>query len=238
MAVHCLHWHTFTCHEVFIECNYTVQAFKCSFIGFLSVYIDEYVCIYTVILIVYFMFKYSLEFMWFTYILIDHAYIVIKLPCAILLECIFVTIGVDFKYLFLVWEAEPLCIHGLACDTLFIREQFIFHLQLQCIFDILDEGDLLVWNDPFLAVTLVVGLADFMNECFDILCQFLLQCFDIVLLLRFILVKLLNTKVIKYVLNITEFRFNLADLFSVYFGFQFHLFRPISIILNDFSNLV
>jgi len=157
--------------------------------------------------------------MWFTDILINNTDVVAELPSTLLLECVLVTIGLDFEYLFLVRESKPLRVHRLPSHTLLVIEQFVLHLQLQCVFDILNEGYLFLRYCSLLVVTFVVTLTYLVYECFDVLCQLLLQCFDIILLLGLIVIKLFNTKLIKYVLNITEFRFNLPNLFPINFSF-------------------
>lgn len=219
MAVHCVQRHAFVGHELFVEGDYTVQAFELCFVRLLAIHVDEQVCVHTVVLVAHFVFEYGLEFVRFAHVLVDHADVVAELPPALLLECVLVAVGLDFEYLFLVREPKPLCIHGLPGHTLFVIEQFVLHLQLQSVFHILDKGDLLLWYRSFFAVAFVVALAYLVYESFYVLSKLLLQCFDLILFLGLIVVKLFNAKLIKYVLNITEFGFNLAYLFSVNFSF-------------------
>lgn len=111
MAVHCIHTHAFIGHELLVECNYTVQAFKCSFIRLLAIHIDENISIYTFVIDTDLVFEDCFEFVWLAHILIDHADVVVELTPALLLESIFVAIGVDLEDLLLVREPEPLGIH-------------------------------------------------------------------------------------------------------------------------------
>jgi hypothetical protein len=56
-------------------------------------------------------FKDGFEFVWLTDILVDDADVVVEVTPALLLESIFITIGVDLEHLLLVREPEPFRIH-------------------------------------------------------------------------------------------------------------------------------